>query len=44
MEAQRIELDRTLASSKEKEQSYTLTKKEATRKAAALSGSRVSAR
>jgi DNA mismatch repair protein MutS2 len=34
LEVQRIELERTLASSKEKEQSYTLTKKEATRRAA----------
>jgi DNA mismatch repair protein MutS2 len=34
LEADRRELEKTLASSKEKEQSYTLTKKEATRKAA----------
>jgi DNA mismatch repair protein MutS2 len=33
LEAQRRELEKTLASSKEKEQAYTLTKKEATRKA-----------
>jgi DNA mismatch repair protein MutS2 len=34
LEAERRELDKTLASSKEKEEAYTLTKKEATRKAA----------
>lgn len=34
LEALRVELDKTLAASREKEQSYTLTKKEATRKAA----------
>ena len=34
LEAQRIELEKTLASSREKEQSYTLTRKEATRRAA----------
>jgi DNA mismatch repair protein MutS2 len=34
LEVQRRELERTLASSKEKEQAYALTKKEATRKAA----------
>jgi DNA mismatch repair protein MutS2 len=34
LEAERRELDKTLASSKEKEEAYTLTKKEATRRAA----------
>ena len=34
LEAERKELEKTLASSKEKEESYTLTKKEATRRAA----------
>jgi DNA mismatch repair protein MutS2 len=34
LQAERIELEKTLASTKEKEQNYTLTKKEATRKAA----------
>ena len=34
LHAQRIDLEKTLASSREKEQSYTLTKKEATRRAA----------
>jgi DNA mismatch repair protein MutS2 len=34
LQAERVELEKTLASSKEKEQNYTLTKKEATRKAA----------
>src|SRR4030095_4851676 len=34
LQSQRIELEKTLASYREKEESYTLTKKEATRKAA----------